>query len=168
MTSKFKTNRPERLRFTRISDDCPICRLMEHLDQAGYLEALPLDGCDGLDGLGDAGASIFKGPEIEPFDRLTMAGARALLAALPPGGAVTVIGGAPSLAQMVALGERYPDLLLCGWRVDPRGPGDHVVVDGFYAPADCATRVVAELARRPDGCEALIVNGRAYWREWWR
>jgi hypothetical protein len=100
--------------------------LMEHLDEAGYLEALP------------------------------------------PGGAITAAGGTPSLAQMVALGERYPDLLLCGWRVDPHGPGDHVILDGFYAPADCVTRVVAELPSRPDGCEALIVGGRAYWREWWR
>ncbi len=154
------TRRRQQGHFTRISDDCPICRLMERLDREGLLEEVEVEG------LGEA-ESVFKGPRYEPFDRMTLEEAKALLKRLPAPPGPVLLDEPPSFARMVALGERYPGMLFYGFRVDPNGRADHVILEGFYVPAEHAKQVSDELARKPDACEALVIGGKPYWREWW-
>jgi hypothetical protein len=159
-THPLPPERRERGHFTRLSDDCPICRLMEQLDREGLLEEVVLDEDD------DPDMSVFKMPQIVPFDRMTVTAAHALLGVLPPD-VPSRAGEPPSFAEMVAVAERYAGTLLQGYRVDPNGPGDHVLMEGFYVPLEYAQQVRDAFARRPEGWEARVIDGKAYWRAWW-
>jgi hypothetical protein len=152
----------ERGHFTRLSDDCPICRLMEQLDREGLLEEVVLDEDDEQ----DPDTSVFKMPQIVPFDRMSVSAAQALLSVLPPA-APAREGEPPSLAEMIAVAERCPGMLLQGYRVDPGGPVDHVLLEGFYVPLEYTQQVRDAFARRPEGWEALAIGGKPYWRAWW-
>ncbi len=163
MAHKPLTGPRARPRFTRLSDDCPVCRLMEQLDREGLLEAVELGG-DGSDGLE---TFVFKGPRITEFDRMTLAEAQSLLQVLPPEYPLLRRHEPPTLAQMVAVGRRYPGLLFYGYRVDPGGPADRVSLQGFYVPSEYAAQVLGELEYKPRACAALTIDGKPYWREWW-
>ncbi len=157
-----------RRHFTRLSDDCPICRLMEQLDREGLLEDIPLDELDELqlDGV-RLEPFAFAGPRIEPFDRLTVDELRALRPGTPAEPPLAGAEGAPGFDRLLELGERYPGMLYHGFRVDPGGPADHVLLSGFYVPAGCAQRVLAQLASRPTIWESVHVGGLPYWRAEW-
>lgn len=159
-THPISPARRERGHFTRLSDDCPICRLMEQLDREGLLEEVVLDEDD------DPDTSVFKMPQVVPLDRMPVAAAQALLGELPPA-PPTRAGEPPSFAEMIAVAERFPGTLLQGFRVDPGGSCDHVLVEGFYVPLEHAQRARDAFARRPEGWEAAVIGGKAYWRAWW-
>jgi hypothetical protein len=101
------------------------------------------------------------------FDGLTLAEAQRLLALMPPEQARDRQNCAPSFAEMVALGARYPDMRFHGYRVDPSRSDERVTLEGFYIPVEFGEDVLAEVRYLPDEWDEITIDGRPYFRAWW-
>jgi hypothetical protein len=113
--------------------------------------------CNGLEG----------DRQVVRFDELTQAEAQRLLALMPPEQARDRQNLAPSFADMVALGARYPGMLYHGYRVDPSRADERVTLEGFHVPVEFGEDVLAEVRYLPDEWDAVTVEGRPYFRAWW-
>lgn len=107
------------------------------------------------------------GNDVVQFDELTAAEARRLLMLLPPEQAHDRQNCAPSFAEMVELGERYPGILFHGYRVDPGRSDERVTLEGFYVPVAHGEDILAGVRYPPDEWHEVGIDGQRYYRAWW-
>jgi hypothetical protein len=106
------------------------------------------------------------------IDLLPASNAEQLLQLLPKANVRDRHEGAPSFAQFVELGRRFPEVRFYGYRITPDRNDERITITGYYAPAGKSADQVHRQARRfahsqPDEYHPVEIEGEALMFAWW-